>query len=173
MQELAGQGYTFGEVETALRTHRYETFRHELHRQVGGQWTVIANLDKQVVRGCTIKYDRWGKSFMRSATYDLYDDGTLIDFRKDAIRTFWEIRMPNGGIREWCMGTFYAVSPSVPLKSPKIRRLEAPDALVNLEQSKLTDWLTIPSTPRAGSHAEETRSAGSRRSSTTSTRWQG
>jgi len=62
--------------------------------------------------------------------------------------------MPNGGIREWCMGTFYAVSPSVPLKSPKIRRLEAPDALVNLEQSKLTDWLTIPSTPRAGSHAE-------------------
>lgn len=141
--------YTFAEVDTAVKSPRFEVFRHELHRIVGGQWVIVKVLGKQCITA-KMTYDRWGQTFMRGGTYEIYDDGS-IDYSTDAIRTFWLLRMPDGNYAQWMMGTHYVNSPQMPLRTPMVRTVEAYDALINLTHAKLTDWLTIPSTPTFGS----------------------
>jgi hypothetical protein len=142
-------GYTFAEVQAALQTSRYEIFRHELHRIVAGQWSVVADLTKKIETPMTIHYDRFGRSFMRSADFRLIEDGT-VSWSTDAIRSFWLLRMPDGNFAEWMMGTFYVPSPDITLQTPSVPAGTAFDALINLVQAKLGDWLTIPSTNPQG-----------------------
>lgn len=151
-QVVGSGGYTAAEVTSALTSVRYEVFRHELHRIVSGAWTVVADITKLVQNEppARIDYDRFGRGFMRHGTYRIYDDGTTINWRTDAIRSFWMLLMPDGNFAEWMVGTFYITTPTVALQVPLIRDVVAPDALTNLEQAKLEDWLTIPSPAPTG-----------------------
>ena len=145
----AGADYTALEVGAALLTHRYEVFRHELHRIVAGVWTIAADATP-LVHACTIKYDRWATNFMRSATYEIVDTEGVINFLTDVLRTFWLLRMPDGNFAQWTMGSFHVPSPKLPLRSPMIRQVSTEDSLRNLADSKTTDWFQVPSPPPGG-----------------------
>ncbi len=149
MQPLATSGYSSGQVLAALLAHRYETFRYEVHRITGGYWAVVADATP-LVHSCVIHYDRWARNFMRSASFEIVDPDGVINFLTDALRCFWGVRMPDGGIAEYDVGTFHIPSPTTELKALSVRKVEAQDALRNLADSRITDTFQIPSPPPSG-----------------------
>lgn len=127
-----------------LAGNRVERFHYELHRQDGSGWHV-QNANLQLVRNCTITHDRQAK-IKRTASFEMVDDPSVL-YLADAIRVFWHFRAAAPGSTEfsYVMGTFYMNTPDLPLlKSGSVRRIQCYDALVLLDQAKLTDWLTVP-----------------------------
>lgn len=133
----------------ALRGNRVETFTYELHRQVppSGPWQMV-NANLQLVRDCTIQYDRLAR-IKRTADFRVVDDGSTINFLTDAIRVKWNVRsaVPGSTTYSFPMGTFYMNSPRLPLlKAGRLREVTCYDSTVAVDQAKRTDWLTVPAT---------------------------
>lgn len=117
------------DVNGALKApQRTWQFRHQL---LDGSMVFKADLE---VSSAKIEYNALADKVKRTANYVFSPESSaLIDFYTDHVRSWADIKMPDGTWHEWCVGTFL-VSGSADRWITKARRINGEEIIVPQQQ---------------------------------------